>query len=116
MKPTTVDAFVSARVLPEFRPIVAKLRELMKAYQPEITELMSYGIPCYRSRRIVAVISPTKKDITLSFSRGAQFADKYGLLRGVGKSSKHLKLKSLADVKTTVLRYYVKQALALDAK
>ncbi|WXG45977.1 MAG: DUF1801 domain-containing protein [Candidatus Atabeyarchaeum deiterrae] len=61
--------------------------------------------------RILAVISPTKKDIIFAFSRGAEFEDKYGLLQGVGKVSKHVKIKDLKDVNKDALRYFIKQAL-----
>ena len=64
---------------------------------------------------MLAVISPTKKDITFAFSRGAEFKDKYGLLQGVGKVSKHVKIKNLKDANKAALRYYIKQALRLDA-
>jgi hypothetical protein len=112
----TVDEFVQARVLPEFHPVVAMLRELMKECAPNVSESISYGIPAYQGRKIMAVISPTKKDITFSFSRGGQFEDKYGLLRGVGKSSKHVKIKNLAGANQEALRYYIRQALEFDAK
>ena len=116
MNTMTVDEFVQARVLPEFQPVVARLRELMKECAPNVTESISYGIPAYKGRKILAVISPTKKDITFSFSRGGQFEDKYGLLRGVGKSSKHMKIKDLAGANLEALRYYIRQALEFDAK
>jgi hypothetical protein len=116
MEKTTVDDFVITKVLPEFHPIVAMIRELMKEYAPEVQEIISYGIPSYRAKRIIAVISPTKKDITFAFLRGADFEDKYGLLKGVGKVSKHVKLKKLADVNQDALRYYIRQALELDKK
>ena len=116
MKQMTVDEFVRTKVLPELRPVVAMMRELMKECAPEARESISYGIPAYKLRRIIAVISPTKKDITFSFSRGAQFKDKYGLLKGVGKSSKHVKIKSLAAADKAALRYYIKQAVKLDAR
>ena len=116
MKPTTVDQFVRAKVLPELRPVVAMIRALMKECAPKAQESISYGIPAYRLRRIIAVISPTKQDITFSFSRGGQFADKYGLLRGVGKSSKHVKIKTVAAANKPALRYYIRQAVKLDAK
>ncbi len=116
MEKMTVDDFVQAKVLPEFHPVVALIRSMMKEYAPEAVELVSYGIPAYKVRRIIAVISPTKKDITLSFSRGSQFEDKYGLLRGVGKSSKHVKIKNVADANQDALRYYIQQALEFDAK
>jgi hypothetical protein len=116
MDKMNVDDFVKTKVLPELQPVVAMIRELMKECAPQATELISYGIPAYKTQRIIAVISPTKKDITLSFSRGAQFEDKYGLLRGVGKSSKHVKIKSLATANKDALRYYIQQALEFDAK
>ncbi len=111
-----VDEFVETRVLPEYRDIVAMLRELMHEVAPAVEEAISYGIPAYKAKRIIAVISPNKMGITFSFSRGAQFEDKYGLLRGVGKSSKHVKIKSLDSVSREALEYYIKQALELDAK
>jgi uncharacterized protein YdeI (YjbR/CyaY-like superfamily) len=64
----------------------------------------------------LAVISPTKKDITFSFSKGAEFEDKYGLLQGVGEVSKHVKIKNVNEVNKTALKYYSKQALKLDKK
>jgi len=115
-KPTTVDEFVQARVLPEFHPVVAMIRQLMKECAPQAEELVSYGIPAYKMKRIIAVISPTKQDITFSFSRGAQFTDKYKMLKGVGKSSKHVKVKSVTEANQTALRYYIKQAVKFDAK
>jgi hypothetical protein len=111
-----VDEFVQTRVLPEFHPVVAAIRKLMKDCAPDAQEIISYGIPAYRGRLILAVISPTKKDITLAFSHGAEFEDKYGLLRGVGKVSKHIKLRKLSDVNPEILRYYVQQAMELDAR
>jgi hypothetical protein len=110
----TVDEFVEQKVLPEYRDIVAELRKLMRECAPDAKELISYGIPVYRRKRSLAVISPTKKGITFAFSRGADFEDGYGLLEGVGKVSKNVRMKDLKDVNKKALRYYIKQALELD--
>lgn len=112
----TVDEFVETRVLPQYRPIVEMLRALIRETVPDAAESIGYGIPAYRLRRIIAVISPTKKDITFSFSRGAQFEDRYGLLRGAGKSSKHVKLRRVDSVSKAALQYYIRQAVEMDAK
>ena len=114
MKPDPVDAFVKRRVQPEHHAVVAVVRKLMRQLAPDATELITYGIPGWRRKRILAVLSPTKKDVTLAFSRGAEFEDKYGRLQGVGKVSKHLKLEDPKDVSKTLLAYYVKQALKHD--
>ncbi|NWJ48640.1 MAG: DUF1801 domain-containing protein [Chloroflexi bacterium] len=110
----TVDEFVETNVLPQFHEVVALIRQLMRELAPAAKESISYGIPAYTGNKIFAVISPTKKDITLSFSRGIQFEDKYNLLRGVGKSSKHVKIKSVETANIEALKYYINQALELD--
>jgi hypothetical protein len=97
MKITTVDEFVTTRVLPEFRDIVQMLRQLMSEAAPNAKEMISYGILAWKQNRILAVVSPIKKDITFAFTRGAEFEDKYGLLHGVGSVSKHVKIKNLKE-------------------
>ena len=114
MKITTVDEFMKFKVALEHHEIVNELRELMRDLAPDAEEVISYGILAWRGKRVLAVISPTKKDITLAFSQGAEFEDQYGLLRGVGKVSKHVKIKSLQDINKEALAYYIKQALKLD--
>jgi hypothetical protein len=115
-KSTDVDAFLRARVLPEFLPIAARIRALMREHSREVTELMSYGMPCYLAKSILAYIIPNKKGITFGFPRGKQMEDKYGLLRGGGKASRHLELRTLEAANRSMLRYYIKQALELDAR
>lgn len=110
----TVDEFVKKRVLPEYQGIVAALRALMKEYAPDAREEISYGIPAFRGTRILAVISPTKKGITLAFSRGVEFEDKHGLLEGVGKVSKNVRFSNVGEINRTAMRYYIKQAVKLD--
>ncbi len=112
----TVDEFIRDRVLPEYRPIVQLIRAVMREAAPQATELISYGIPAYKCRRILAVISPTKKGITFAFSRGAEFEDKYGLLEGVGKVSKNVRFTNVEEVNKPALRYYIRQALAFDKR
>ncbi|HEY5475152.1 MAG TPA: DUF1801 domain-containing protein [Tepidiformaceae bacterium] len=114
--PMTVDEFVATKVLPQFRDVVEMVRQLMRECAPETQELISYGIPAWRGRKILAVVNPTKNDITFSFSRGSQFEDRYGLLRGVGKSSKHVKIRDVQTANREALRFYIAQALEMDAK
>jgi len=112
----TVDQFVKTKVLPEFQPIVEILRKLLHKYAPDAKAIMSYGIPNYGGNRGLAVISPAKTHITLAFSRGADFEDKYGLLEGVGKVSKNVRFRDLKDINEDSLRYYIKQTLEFDNK
>ena len=116
MKPTTVDEFIKQRVLPEHYEIVEMLRNLMSEVAPNAREVLTYGILAWRENLILAVISPIQKDITFSFSKGAVFEDKYGLLGGVGKVSKYIKIRDAKEINETALKYYIKQALKLDKK
>jgi hypothetical protein len=115
MKELTVDDFVKDKVLPEFQPVVAMLRGLMRECAPEADEAIRYGLPMYKVKGIVAWISPTKKDITFSFTQGAKFEDRYSLLRGVGKHSMFVKIKTTEHINREALHYYIKQALEFDA-
>ena len=110
----TVDEFVKTKVLPKYQPIVEELRSLIRQTAPDAKEVMSYGIPNYRGKRGMAVISPAKTHITLAFSRGAEFEDKYGLLEGVGKVSKNVRFRDVKDINKEALRYYIEQALKFD--
>ena len=111
----SVDDFVQQRVLPEFHDIVRMLRALMHECAPHATEKISYGLPMWISRSTLAWISPTKRDITFGFTFGGEFEDRYGLLKGVGKHAKHVKIRKLADTNQDALRYYIQQALERDA-
>ena len=98
MSEMTVDEFVKTRVPQELQPVVAMLWELMCEMTPDVKEETTYGIIGYKSRRMLAVINPTRTAITVAFSRGAEFEDNFGLLRGKGKVSKHIGIKNLRDV------------------
>jgi uncharacterized protein YdhG (YjbR/CyaY superfamily) len=115
MKIATVDEFVTHKVAPEHRAVVSRLRALMKKHAPHAKEGISYGILAWKMKRMIAVVNATRHHITFAFSGGAHFEDKYGLLEGVGKVSKHVKLTSLADINATALRYYIKQAVDYEA-
>jgi hypothetical protein len=109
-----MDEFIRSKMLPAYWDVVALIRKDILEIVPEAKEVISFGIPAFKVKHIIVHISPTKTDVTLSFSHGANFEDKYGLLEGVGLESKYLKLKNVSEVNKEVLAYYLKQALAFD--
>jgi hypothetical protein len=111
-----VDDFVQEKVLPEFHDIVAMLRALMRECAPEATEKISYGLPMWIGKSTLAWISPSKQHITYGFTFGAEFEDRYGLLKGAGKNARHVKIRKLANANQEALRYYIKQALERDGR
>ena len=112
----TVDEFVESKVLPEFKPIVAAIRSVMKESAPGAREVISYGVPMYIQRTAVAWITPSKSGISFGFQQGAYFEDRYGLLRGAGKHAKNVRMRKLSDVNRPALKYYIKQALKQDKR
>ena len=118
----SVEEFISKRVQPEYRSLVAEFRKLVKAKFPELKEEMRggteayYGTPAYRYNRIIAVISPSKQGITFAFSKGASFEDKYGLLEGVGNATRNVRVSKLEDFDEEAMKYYLKQAVEFDKK
>ena len=112
----SVDEYVKAKVLPQYRPIVSTLRGLIREVVPDVEELIYYGAPMYRRNKVVfAWITASKSGIALGFLWATKFEDKYELLRGTGKSSKNIKMKSLDEVNQEALTYYIRQAVALNS-
>ncbi len=114
----TVDEYVNSKILPQHQDIVKAIRDLVRECAPQAKEYIAYGIPVWKVKKIFAVISPNKKAITFSFTHGAEFEDKYGLLKGVGKVARHVKIKNVQEIpgNEAALRYYIQQALEIDAK
>ncbi len=112
----TVDEYIEAKVAPELLPLVARLRELMAELAPKATFAISYAQPMWKGAGYLAWITPGKAHISLGFTYGREFEDKYALLKGVGVNARHLRYKTVEDINKTQLRYYVKQALARDKR
>jgi hypothetical protein len=112
----TVDEFVQDKVQPQLLETVAALRTLMAECAPNAREMMSHGLPMWIDKSTLAWLSPTKKDITFSFAFGVEFEDRYGLLRGDGKNSRFVKVKSVSDLNEQALRYYIAQAVERDTR
>lgn len=118
----TVDEFVNCKVLPEYREIVAKFRRIMSTNFPYILEEMRggtdkyYGVPVYRKRNIIITLSPTKKGITISFSEGKKFHDKFAKLEGQGNKSLNLRISTVDELIDEEVVYYIEQAILFDEK
>ena len=116
MRSEAVDEYVATKVAPDQQPLVGVLRQLMKECAPDANEVISRGSPAWKATKMLAIISVSKSHITFAFERGAELRDDHGLLRGVGKKTRHVKLKRLEDVNEAALRGYIAQAVALDRR
>lgn len=109
-----VDAFVSrARA---WQGEIQKLRSIL--LESGLDEELKWGKPCFSFEgKNVAIIQPFKELCSLMFFKGALLEDTHGLLRSQGEntqSAMRLEFTSEAQIKKTVLRAYVKQAIAVE--
>jgi hypothetical protein len=111
--PMPIAEFISRAASPDHRRTVSTIRRLMREAAPEAKEVMAYGTLGWKKKGIIAVINPTKKYVTVAFLHGAEFEDKYGMLEGIGKVQKLVKVK-YKDVNINALRYYIRQAVKFD--
>nr|ADK32566.1 hypothetical protein [Microbispora corallina] len=109
-----VDEYVRSTLPEHHRSVVAALRDLMREGAPEAAEVISRGSPAWKGDKILAIISHSRTHVTFAFARGAEFDDGHGLLEGVGKTTRHVKIKNLGALDRDALRDYIRQAVALD--
>lgn len=93
-------------------PIVARLRDVILAAGPAITEEVKYGGLLFSSGQSFCGVFPYKDHVTLEFSQGAALADLHGLLSGDGKYRRHIKLETMQDIETSHVADYITAAHA----
>lgn len=93
-----------------------KLRSLL--LECGLEEDLKWGKPCFTFEGSnIAIIQPFKAHLSLMFFKGALFENKLGLLRSQGENTQsalRLEFTSEAQVTKTVLKTYVKEAIAVE--
>lgn len=109
-----VDAFVSRAKT--WRAEIEKLRSIL--LDCGLDEDLKWGKPCFSFEdKNVAIIQPFKEQCCLMFFKGALLEDSHGLLRSQGQNTQsalRLEFTSEREIKKTVLKSYVKQAIAVE--
>ncbi len=109
-----VDAFLSSAKA--WRGEIQKLRTIL--LDCRLDEDLKWGKPCFSFEGgNVAIIQPFKEHCSLMFFKGALLEDTHGLLRSQGEhtqSAMRLEFTSEAQVTRTVVKSYVKQAIAVE--
>jgi hypothetical protein len=113
MSANDTEEYVRTKIQPQHQDSVRVLRELMRESAPGATETISYGSLAWKTRKVVAIISQSKTHLTFAFSRGAEFEDPHGLLKGEGKTTRHVKIKTPDGINRDALRDYIAQAMKL---
>jgi hypothetical protein len=97
---------------------VAKaVRTLVKKAVKGVEEYVNpWKIPSFDSNGPLCCFMVGKQHVTFAFMRGAALPDPEKLLEGTGKGVRHLKLRSIADVRKPGVKKLVLQAASLNKK
>jgi len=99
-------------------PKVAKaVRALVKKSVPACEEYVNpWKIPTFDLNGPLCFYMTAKEHVVFGFMRGAVLRDPQKLLEGTGKYLRHVKLRSVADVRRPAVRRLLQQAAALNRK
>lgn len=113
-KNSKVDAYV--RRTKKWQGETQKLRSIL--LDCGLDEDLKWGKPCFMFEgNNLAIIQPFKEHCSLMFFKGALLKDPHGLLRSQGENTQsalRLEFTSEAQIKKTVVRSYVKQAIEVE--
>ncbi len=93
-----------------------QLRQLILSALPAVTEQLDMPAGmiayCYGQKyaEMVCTIIPSKKGLKLGFNRGVDLPDPGNRLKGSGKTSRYVVIKSNADIANPVLGQLLKDA------
>lgn len=106
-------AYIAALSSPQ-REICRAVRELILGRSPELREEFKWNAPVYyHAGRRICLVSAFRRHVTVELFYGAQLRDDRGLVEGVGKRTRHLKLASPVDVDAEYLVDLVRQSVRL---
>lgn len=101
---------------PEAQDLARKLRELVRRILPVAGEKIhpGWGVADFyhgepKGRGFLS-IGPQKKYVNLYFMDGVDLPDPAGLLTGAGKRLRHVKIKTMDDLKNPALARLIKAA------
>lgn len=104
-----------AACVPEVRTVATNLYRLVRRHLPRAVESwdgerlgLGYSLG-YKG--LVFVLSPQRAWITLGIAHAVDLPDPAGLMEGKGKVHRHVKLRSLADVRSPRLAALIRSAV-----
>ena len=102
---------------PEIKEIAHAMRALLADIMPGITEvpwgqqkIAGYGVGEKKMSEHFAYIAPFKKHVNLGFMYGADLDDPEGLLEGTGQELRHIKIRSVEELKKPAIRKLLEDA------
>lgn len=90
--------------------IVEAVRALVKKTFKSTSEEVKYGGILFSSGVQFCGVFAYKEHVSVEFGAGAKITDEFGFLEGSGKGRRHLKIRSIAEVKNKKLAEYLSLA------
>ncbi|HEX3322053.1 MAG TPA: DUF1801 domain-containing protein [Terriglobales bacterium] len=100
----------------EFEGVAKAVRTLMQAVKGVEEYVNPWSIPSFDSNGPLCCFMVGKEHVTFAFMRGAALPDPEKLLEGTGKGVRHVKLRSVADVRRPGVKKLVLEAVKLNKK
>jgi hypothetical protein len=101
----------------KFEGVTKELRALVRKVVKGVEEYVNpWKIPSFDSNGPLCCFMVGKEHVTFAFMRGAALPDPEKLLEGKGKGVRHVKLRSVADVKKPGVKRLVVEAAKLNKK
>jgi hypothetical protein len=110
-----IDAYVAKAG--KMKGVLKGLRALVKKTIGGCEEYVNpWKIPSFDSNGTVCGFMTGREHVTFIFLRGAALPDPEGLLEGTGKSLRHVKVRTAADVKKQALKKLIVEAAKLNKR
>ena len=91
------------------------LRELILENFPQMREEFKWNYPAfYYKRKRICITGGFKDHANLELFYGAHLQDAQGRIRGVGKNTRHIKLRSLEEIDTNYIVDLLQQSIELS--
>jgi len=92
---TAVEDYIKQQPSPQ-KEILQKLRAIILKTFPNSIEEMKWGVPTYNQGKYYLV--SLKDHVNIGFSIKGLSEDELGFIEGSGKTMRHLKIRTLADI------------------
>jgi hypothetical protein len=108
-----IDAILEA--LPaDLAPIARELRGTIASLAPQLEECVKWNSPMWKGHEFVLNLMVYPDHLNLGLWRGAELSKSFPEIEGTGKSLRHVRLESVAQVRSLGIRRILRAAVALD--
>jgi hypothetical protein len=107
-------AYIAALPSPQ-KEICQLLRELILSNFPQMKEEYKWNFPAYYyNGKRICITGGFKKHANIELFYGSSLQDAQGRISGLGKRTRHIKFKSLAEIDASYLVDLIKQSIKLS--